>query len=104
MSEVPWAGHEIEHQSVWATRGGGMCPEQHEGRLSDGRHFYLRLRHSEASLGVGVDEDGAVADWDAVFEEIDEARADRGWFTDNAELNTVFARLLQKRAPELAPR
>lgn len=29
------------------------CPDQWEGRLIDGRYFYLRLRHGRAHLAVG---------------------------------------------------
>jgi hypothetical protein len=32
---------------------GGVAPTQGEGTLSDGRHYYLRIRHTTASLWVG---------------------------------------------------
>ena len=35
---------------VAASHGGGACPEQHWGVLTDGRVFYFRYRHGIASL------------------------------------------------------
>lgn len=40
----------------------GACPEQYEGRLVDGRHFYLRYRWGVARLGLGATADAAVED------------------------------------------
>ena len=36
------------------------CPLQVEGRLVDGRHFYLHLRYNTASLGIGDSPEEAV--------------------------------------------
>jgi hypothetical protein len=36
------------------------CPWQVEGRLPDGRWFYLRYRFCSVQLGVGADPDAAV--------------------------------------------
>lgn len=45
-----------------ATQTCFACPEQWEGTLIDGSHFYFRYRHGVASLGVGPDEGSAVDD------------------------------------------
>jgi hypothetical protein len=37
------------------------CPSQWEGRLEDGRHVYIRLRHGHGSIGIGDTKDEAVA-------------------------------------------
>ena len=45
----------------------GMYPSQWEGKTTDGRFVYIRYRHGELSVGVGVDQDDAVyssAGWD----------------------------------------
>lgn len=42
----------IRHPRVQSSDGGGLCPEQHYGVLTDGRTFYFRYRHGEASLQV----------------------------------------------------
>lgn len=36
------------------------CPEQWNGRLTDGQHFYFRLRPGQAQLGIGATADDAV--------------------------------------------
>lgn len=38
---------------VVSSNGGGMCPEQHSGELTDGSVFYFRMRHGWAQLHVG---------------------------------------------------
>lgn len=38
---------------VVKSQGGGMCPEQHWGELTNGWSFYFRLRHGGAQLHVG---------------------------------------------------
>lgn len=40
----------IQEPRVAESHGGGMCPEQHWGVLTDGRVFYFRMRHGRASL------------------------------------------------------
>jgi hypothetical protein len=37
-------------------------PEQHEGTLTDGRAFLFHLRGGVASLGIGPNLEGAIAD------------------------------------------
>ena len=39
---------------VVTSSGGGMCPEQHFGELTDGSVFYFRLRWGWAELKVGA--------------------------------------------------
>lgn len=46
-------GPTITDPRVERSWGGGMMPEQHWGYLKDGQCFYLRLRHSYASLQLG---------------------------------------------------
>ena len=56
MADVYWMGQAastITDPRVERSWGGGACPEQHWGYLTDGRCFYLRLRHSHASLQLG---------------------------------------------------
>lgn len=38
---------------VVSSEGGGMCPEQHFGTLTDGSVFYFRLRFGTVTLKVG---------------------------------------------------
>lgn len=42
----------ITHPRVARSDGGGVCPEQHYGMLTDSRAFYYRYRHGYASLQV----------------------------------------------------
>lgn len=42
----------VIHPRVARSDGGGLCPEQHYGVLTDGRSFYFRYRHGSASLQV----------------------------------------------------
>ena len=48
---------------VLVTESGGMCPYQCEGRLSDGRFFYGRLRGGSFTVHTGATRDDAVH-WD----------------------------------------
>lgn len=50
-----WPTHKVSIQDPRAvfSYGGGMCPEQHWGRLADGRTFYFRFRGGGAELRVG---------------------------------------------------
>jgi len=45
--------HQIEDPRVVTSSGGGMCPNQHWGKLTDGSVFYFRMRHGWSSLRVG---------------------------------------------------
>jgi hypothetical protein len=45
-----WGPPTISDPRVKESWGGGLCPEQHWGRLHDGRGFYFRIRHAYASL------------------------------------------------------
>jgi hypothetical protein len=44
----------IDHPSVEESTGGGLCPEQHYGHLMTGEAFYLRLRHGNVQLHLGL--------------------------------------------------
>lgn len=46
---------------VSLTRTCTACPSQWEGRLEDGRHAYIRLRHGHGRIGFGSTKDEAVA-------------------------------------------
>lgn len=50
-----WPTHKVSIQDPRAvfSYGGGMCPEQHWGRLADGRTFYFRFRGGWSELRVG---------------------------------------------------
>jgi hypothetical protein len=50
--------------TVRITSGAG--PVQVEGLTRDGRYFYYRCRHGDASLGLGADQQGAWYDPNAV--------------------------------------
>lgn len=43
----------LSDSRVVSSHGGGMCPEQHWGELTDGSVFYFRMRHGWAELHVG---------------------------------------------------
>jgi len=70
----------ITDHRVEASYGGGICPEQHWGILTDGRSFYYRMRHGSASLCLGpvgsdpgkdlpaVNPDWVRADFDAAYD------------------------------------
>jgi hypothetical protein len=72
------------------------CPEQWEGQLKDGRHFYFRYRHGSAGLGIGLDPAAAVEDWRQPESPRIE-HGDRGWFESNGERDAVFAELYELR-------
>lgn len=81
----------------------GACPEQWEGTLRDGSgalvHFYFRMRHGRAQLGVGDTFDAAVADCfarEVIVESTAPGRAGRGLFNDQAERLATFTELLAR--------
>jgi hypothetical protein len=57
-----WGAPTITDPRVKESWGGGMCPEQHWGRLQDGRGFYFRMRHACASLCLCSPEQDPVVD------------------------------------------
>lgn len=95
-------GHPLVAES-WQSCG--ACPEQYEGRLTDGRHFYFRLRHGLAQLGVGHTVDAAVRS--TVGASRVETAVDTqggGAFDSTAQRDDVFAELLERwTAAEAAP-
>lgn len=69
------------------------CPEQYDGTLHDGRHFYFRYRYGVASLGLDKDPDRAVENsWLNELEVGDDGWA--GVFESDIERNKAFAELL----------
>lgn len=71
------------------------CPDQWEGRLVDGRYFYLRYRHGWASLGVGATPDAAVGDRGEVG--VNHGDGLQGIFDGDDDRAAVFAELLALR-------
>lgn len=78
----------------------GACPEQWDGTLVDGRHFYYRLRHGSARLGLGDNPAAAVADAFARSAVIN-VPGPGGLFESAADRRATFGALLQLAAPEL---
>jgi hypothetical protein len=71
------AGWALAHEQAWndviavlrqegwvAEMTCSAAPVQVEGRLPDGRRFYFRARHSEATLAVGGDDPSDVPEWE----------------------------------------
>jgi hypothetical protein len=73
----------------------GACPDQWEGTLIDGRHFYFRYRSGRASLGIGADPDAAAEDPETA--RLGHGDAAQGYFDSDEERNGVFERLYQQR-------
>jgi hypothetical protein len=74
-------------------------PDQYEGTLADGRHFYFRFRHGYVQLGIGSTADAAVDDTLRGGRAAGQALGDEyaGNFSSAEERDTVFATLLQRR-------
>lgn len=51
----PGEGNSLNDPRVATSHGGGWCPVQHWGVLTDSRMFYFRYRHGWASVGLGPD-------------------------------------------------
>lgn len=77
------------------------CPDQWEGTLVPGGYFYLRLRHGEATLGVGDTPIAAIGDARTTVVEY-EPYPDCGVFQSDEDRYRVFHELLLKRLPFLA--
>ena len=70
-------------------------PDQYEGTLVDGRHFYLRYRFGRVQLGLGATIDEAVEE--TVFGggvEMSLGGEYAGEFESDEERDTVFTQLL----------
>ena len=72
------------------------CPEQYEGIMTDGQHFYFRYRHGIARLGIGDSpitayQDSTVQGIVSLRKRVD------GMFDDDAQRDAVFAQLLKLR-------
>lgn len=71
------------------------CPEQHEGQLVDGQHFYFRYRSGRASLGLGETVEAAVEDLGEVAVPFGDSL--QGAFDNADDRNLIFATLLARR-------
>lgn len=88
-------GGTLTHPAVALSAGGGWCPVQYEGWLTNGVCFYFRYRGGHAILRFGSDSEsaifgtrgGASMDW-GVWPE--------GAFSSDAERDWVFATLLRE--------
>ena len=88
--------HPLRHEAIAHSEQTCMaCPEQWEGRLTDGRYFYFRFRHSRASLAVGDDQGSVNGRMDHVIDLDPGGDSNRGLFNDGHEAAEVFGRLLE---------
>jgi hypothetical protein len=71
------------------------CPEQWEGTLRDGRHFYFRYRGGRASLGLGIGPESAVDDPHEA--RVRHGDSLQGIFGSDDDRRAVFAELLAYR-------
>lgn len=119
--EVP--GRSIDDPRVAESHGGGACPEQHWGTLTDGRRFYFRYRSAWASVrlapawfdGEIIARDLRVTreQWDEAYERGDEELPNlwlgpgagfqvrendpyHGWFDNAEERALAFAACLDQ--------
>lgn len=69
------------------------CPEQYEGRLTDGRWFYFRYRNGWASLAIDNSYDAAMGRQDVGTEVGDGLQ---GIFDSPQQRDEVFAALLRQ--------
>lgn len=81
-------GHPLVASS---TRTCYACPEQYEGKLTDGRWFYFRYRNSWAGLAVGENYDDVMGREDAGMASGDGLQ---GIFGDHQIRDQVFAELV----------
>jgi hypothetical protein len=72
----------------------GVCPEQYEGTLVDGREFYFRYRYGMATLGLGKDRFGEALRYVEHGDDL------QGEFEDEATREDVLGRLLDETDPE----
>lgn len=87
-------GGSLNHPAVAISAGGGWCPVQYTGWLTNGMHFYFRFRGGHASIRLGTDPDSAIRgtlggysmNW-GVWPE--------GAFESDEERDWVFATLLR---------
>jgi hypothetical protein len=68
------------------------CPDQWEGKLIDGRYFYLRLRHGKAHLAVGDSPEAVAGRQDVTVRY--EPYPDCGAFENDLDRQRVFLELL----------
>lgn len=71
------------------------CPEQYEGKLTDGRWFYFRYRWGYASLAVGDDHDAVMGRQDVGMGVGDGLQ---GIFDSPEQRDRVFGELLAEVA------
>lgn len=92
---------------VAESKGGGACPEQHEGRLTTGEYFYFRYRSGWASVTLGrtpgvygppfrgvespPERDGFIAE-----EGMNVGDGLQGIFDDDEQRNSTFSTLLDR--------
>lgn len=108
VDDLIGTARDIHHNMTWLrltdprvaeSRGGGMCPEQHEGRLHSGEFFYFRYRHGHASVTL-ADRPEVYGAWESGF--LREAGMEvghplDGTFGDDEELrNQTFSALLDR--------
>ncbi len=77
----------------------GACPEQWEGVLVNGVHFYFRYRFGRAQLGVGTTPDNA-AEYAMMHQGVVVSDSLSGMFTDQAVRVRVFAELFGRIYPD----
>jgi hypothetical protein len=70
-------------------------PEQYEGILTTGQCFYFRLRHGEASLGLGRMPHEAVVDPETVIRRVNDHGMGR--FITDQQRDATFAEMLTER-------
>jgi len=114
----------IRDPRVLTSHGGGACPVQHWGVLTDGRVFYFRYRHGWASINLGPEwyEPGLLParnplvtddEWHAAYEAglrgpdlpmlflvvgsgFEVTRENDGWFSSQDELDDAFRHCLDE--------
>ena len=96
-------GLRLADPRVAESHGGGACPEQHEGVLTTGEHFYFRYRHGWASLTLGdrpgvygpptryVNSPGFIAE-----QGMEVGDGLQGIFDDDEQRNSTFSTLLDR--------
>ena len=120
----PGEASSLNDPRVVTSHGGGACPVQHWGVLTDGRVFYFRYRHGWASISLGPEwyEPGLLPvrnplvtydEWHAAYEAgLRDAdlpmlylvtgagllitHEDDGWFSSQEELDDVFTQCLDE--------
>jgi hypothetical protein len=68
------------------------CPSQWEGRLTDGRYFYVRFRWGHFGFGVGASEGDAVRNCEYVDEWDNEDEANLSGFMPDSTMKEFMTK------------